>query len=160
MDWAVFVWPNKPPVGLGLLPVIRSGGRLAIFSSTSEAGFHGSPVLHAWIHSLIPAPLTMGVGDRTVCRTEPTSTTSSKSMRRASSRLSASCLSHNPKRAGFIHRSMVYLRAKMSRCKEFGGSIQRMAKSRMLVKPHRVERSRIEDHSSKERSSRVLKFLR
>ena len=34
-----------------------------------------------------------------------------------------------------------------------------MARSRMLAKPHREERSRIEDHSSKERSSRVLKFL-
>ena len=35
-----------------------------------------------------------------------------------------------------------------------------MARSRMLVKPHRVERSRIEDHSSKERPSTVLKFLK
>jgi len=35
-----------------------------------------------------------------------------------------------------------------------------MARSRMLVNPHRVERSRIEDHSSKERFSRVLKFLK
>jgi len=30
----------------------------------------------------------------------------------------------------------------------------------MLVKPHRVERSRIEDHSSKERRSRLLKSLK
>ncbi len=34
--------------------------------------------------------------------------------------------------------------------------MQRMAKSRKLVKPHRVERSKTKDHSSKERSSRVL----
>ena len=123
-------------------------------------GLHGSPLLHAWIQSLIPASSVLRVGDRTFCRTDPTSTTSSKSMRRASSRLSGSGLSHNSKRAGSTHSPIAYLRAKMSRRKGLGGFRQRMARSRMLAKPHREERSRIEDHSSNERSSRVLKFLR
>ena len=131
------------------------GGRLTV----AGPGLHGSPLFHAWIQSLIPSPSVVRVGDRTFCRTDPTSTTSSKSMRRASSRLSGSGLSHNSKRAGSTHSSTACLRAKMSRRNALGGFRQRMAKSRMLVKPHRVERSRIEDHSSKVRSSRVLKFL-
>ncbi len=81
---------------------------------------------------------------------------SSKSMRRASSRLSGCGLMHSSKRAGCIHLSMAYLRAKVSFFKGSGIPMQRIAKSRMLVKPHRVERSKIEDHSSKVRLSRVL----
>src|SRR5579863_7473823 len=154
--------PGQPQPSVGSAEAAReiASEDSAQASWGSETGLHGSPLLHAWIQSLIPAPLTVRVGDRTVCRTDTTSTTSPKSMRRASSRLSGSCLSHNSKRAGIIHCSIVYLRAKVSRCKGFGGFTQRRAKSRMLVKPHRVERSRTEDHSSKERSSSLLKFLR
>jgi hypothetical protein len=154
---------------LALLPFFKAldlrlergaGGGVGDLDGTGVGGrLHGSPLLHAWIQSLISALLVVRVDVRTFCRTDPRSTTSSKSMRRASSRLSGSGLSHISKRAGFTHSPIAYLRAKMSRRKGLGGFRQRMARSRMLVKPHRVERSRIEDHSSKVRSSRVLKFL-
>ena len=134
---------------------VPRGGRI-----TAAWRLHGSPLFHAWIQSLIPALLVVRVDVRTFCRTDPRSTTSSKSMRRASSRLSGSGLSHNSKRAEFTHSSTAHLCAKMSLRKGLGGFRQRMARSRMPAKPHRVERSRIEDHSSKERSSTVLKFLR
>ena len=49
-------------------------------SDRTGIGTHGSPFLHAWIQSLIPAPLVVRVGDRTFCRTDPRSTTSSKSI--------------------------------------------------------------------------------
>ena len=142
--------PRLPETG-----VPREGGRV----TAAGPGLHGSPLFHAWIQSLIPALLVVRVDVRTFCRTDPRSTTSSKSMRRASSRPSGSGLSHNSKRAGFTHSSTAHLRAKMSLRKGLGGFRQRMARSRMPAKPHRVERSRIEDHSSKVRSSRVLKFL-
>jgi hypothetical protein len=47
------------------------------------------------------------------------------------------------------------LRTMVSRSKGSGGSTRPMAKSWMLVKPHRVERSRMEYHSSKEHSPRL-----
>lgn len=34
-----------------------------------------------------------------------------------------------------------------------------MANSRMVVKPHRVDKSKMDDNSSNERSSNALKFL-
>ncbi len=121
-----------------------------------DTELHGSPPFHPWIQLLIPAAPTVRADDRTVGRTHPTSMTSSKSMRRASSRLSGSGLWHSSKRAGCIHISMAFLRAKRSFFKGSGNVMQRVAKSRMLVKPHRVERFKIEDHSSKLCLSKVL----
>jgi hypothetical protein len=136
---------------------VSSGIGIELGPATGKATeLHGFLLCHAWIQFTIPVLSTVRVDDRALCRTEPISMTSSKSMRRASSRLSGCGLRHSSKRAGRIHPSMLFLRAKMSFFKGSRGLMQRMAKSRMPVKPHRVERSRIADHSSKVRLSRVL----
>jgi hypothetical protein len=130
-------------------------------SPSTDSRCHGFPLLNALIQSIIPADATVGSCDRTDSRTDPTRTTSSIFMRRASSRASGSGLSHNSCRAGSIQSSMAYFRPKTSRWRDVGGSkfIQRIAISRMLAKPHRVDKSRIDTNSSSERSAETLKSL-
>lgn len=122
---------------------------------------HGSPFLKASIQSIIFAGATVSGCDpsRIDSRTDPTRATSSMFRRRASSGASGSSLSHNPWRAGTIHCSIVYFRPKMSRWRGVGGFRQRMAIWRMLVKPHRVDKSKMDNSSSNGRSSVELKSL-
>jgi hypothetical protein len=54
---------------------------------------------------------------------------------------------------------MPYFRPKISRWWGVGGFKQRMAMSRILVNPHRVDKSRIDDNSSNEYPPNALKFL-
>ena len=56
---------------------------------------------------------------------------------------------------------MPCFRPKMSRWwgASVGGFKQRMAMSRTLVKPHRVDKSKIDDNSSNEYPPNALKFL-
>ena len=70
--------------GVGRIHGPRGGGGEKGGNPTGVSGvggrLHGSPLLHAWIQSLIPAPSVVRVLERTFCRTDPISTTSSKSM--------------------------------------------------------------------------------
>jgi hypothetical protein len=54
---------------------------------------------------------------------------------------------------------MPYFRPKISRWWAVGGFKQRMAMSRILVKPHRVDKSKIDDKSSNEYPPNALKSL-
>jgi len=142
-------------VGLGAASPKRKPGVTGI----DRLRGHGSPFLEASIQPIISAGPIVSVCDRVDSRTEPTRATSSIFRRRASSGASGNGLSHNSSRAGSIHCSIAYFRPRMSRWRGVGGFRQRMAISRMLVKPHRVDKSKIDDSSSNERSSVELKSL-
>src|SRR5260370_37854853 len=94
-----FPKPELVVAGIAILKtdVEETGG------GTSFGRSQGSPRLRASIQSSISFELTMGVCFRTFSRTDPTRTTSSKSMRRASSGVSGCGFSHNSCRAVGIH---------------------------------------------------------
>ena len=152
--------PSGVGGGVSGVAVPSSGTGIELGPATGiVTGLQGSAprfFCHEWIQFTIPVLPTVRVDNREVCRTEHTSMTSSKSMRRVSSRLSGCRLIHSSKRAGCIHISMLFLRARRSFLNASGGIMERTARSRMLVKPHRVERSKIADHCPKVRFSRTL----
>ena len=102
--------PSKLGCGTG-----SSAARTGSGPSAAAGRCHGFPLLQALIQSPITADSTVSICDWTVSRMEPTRTMSSTSIRRASSRVSGSGLSHNSCRAGSIHSSTAHFRAKRSR---------------------------------------------